>query len=81
MPQPPPHATIRRRPSMWLQRLIAIGRAENLSGMAIEAYGLILQLGFVNNLGPRTRAACRFVADRPRRNWYDRLDHLVAKLL
>ena len=38
---------------MWLQRLIAIGRAENLSGMAIEAYGFILQLGFVNNLGPR----------------------------
>src|SRR5262249_46560047 len=38
---------------MWLQRLIAIGRAENLSGMAIEASGLILQLGFVNNLGPR----------------------------
>ena len=38
---------------MWLQRLIAIGRAENLSGMAIEAYGLILQLGFVNNLGSR----------------------------
>jgi hypothetical protein len=38
---------------MWLHRLIAIGREESLSGMAIEAYGLILQLGFVNNLAPR----------------------------
>src|SRR5215472_10260237 len=34
-------------------RRTAIGRAENQSGMVIEAYRLILQFGFVNNLGSR----------------------------